>query len=131
MMMKSRTSNSKILFWWGTLTFFLNLLVEGLTVNYNWLDTIISYIWNIIYYTWLIFIILYKNGRGWPSGPVQKLKSSGSNVKVVLGGYPRCPDNHDLSKFHHLYDLGRHYHLTPISLTVSTLTHKNYPWETP
>ncbi len=29
-------------------------------------------------------------------------------VKVVLGGSPRCPDNHDLSKCHHLYDLGRH-----------------------
>ena len=51
--------------------------------------------------------------------------------KVVLGGYPRCPDNHDLSKCHRLYDLGRHMaaknHLTPISLTVSTLTPKNYP----
>ena len=28
--------------------------------------------------------------------------------KVVLGGSPRCRDNHDLSKCHHLYDLGRH-----------------------
>ena len=62
------------------------------------------------------------------------------NVKVVLGGYPRCPDNHDLSKCHRLYDLGRHIeqpytlplrplmaaknHLPPISLTVSTLTPK-------
>ncbi len=31
-----------------------------------------------------------------------------SVIKVVLGGYPRCPDNHDLSKCHHLYDFGRH-----------------------
>ncbi len=29
-------------------------------------------------------------------------------IKVVLGGCPRCPDNHDLSKCHRLYDLGRH-----------------------
>ncbi len=29
-------------------------------------------------------------------------------VKVVLGGYRRCPDSHDLSECHHLYDLGRH-----------------------
>ncbi len=29
-------------------------------------------------------------------------------LKVVLGGSPRCPDNHDLSKCHRLYDLGRH-----------------------
>ena len=28
--------------------------------------------------------------------------------KVVLGGYPRCPDSHDLSECQHLYDLGRH-----------------------
>ena len=28
--------------------------------------------------------------------------------KVVLEGSPRCPDNHDLSKCHRLYDLGRH-----------------------
>ncbi len=27
--------------------------------------------------------------------------------KVVLGGYPRCPDSHDLSECHHLYDLGK------------------------
>ena len=27
-------------------------------------------------------------------------------IKVVLGGSPRCPDNHDLSKWHCLYDLG-------------------------
>ncbi len=30
------------------------------------------------------------------------------NFKVVLGGYPRCTDSHDLSECHHLYDLGRH-----------------------
>ncbi len=29
-------------------------------------------------------------------------------LKVVLGGFPRCPDNHDMSKCHRLYDLGRH-----------------------
>ncbi len=28
--------------------------------------------------------------------------------KVVLGGYRSCPDTHDLSQCHHLYDLGRH-----------------------
>ncbi len=28
--------------------------------------------------------------------------------KVVLKGYGRCPDSHDLSECHHLYDLGRH-----------------------
>ncbi len=28
--------------------------------------------------------------------------------KVVLEGYCRCPDSHDLSECHHLYDLGRH-----------------------
>ncbi len=27
---------------------------------------------------------------------------------VVLQGYPMCPDRHDLSECHHLYDLGRH-----------------------
>ncbi len=29
-------------------------------------------------------------------------------IKVVLGGYPRCPDDHDLSKCLHLYDLAGH-----------------------
>ncbi len=29
-------------------------------------------------------------------------------VKVVLEGYRRCPDSHDLSECHHMYDLGRH-----------------------
>ncbi len=29
-------------------------------------------------------------------------------VKVVLEGCCRCPDSHDLSAYHHLYDLGRH-----------------------
>ena len=70
-------------------------------------------------------------------------------VKVVLEGYRRCPDSHDLSECRHLYDLGRHksleinleYVLTlspllaaknllpPISLTVLTVTPKNYPWK--
>ena len=27
---------------------------------------------------------------------------------MVLEGYRRCPDSHDLSECHHLYDLGRH-----------------------
>ena len=31
-----------------------------------------------------------------------------SDIKVVLEGYCRCPDSHDLSECHHLYDLGRH-----------------------
>ncbi len=44
-------------------------------------------------------------------------------IKVVLEGYRRCPDSHDLSECHHLYDLGRHI-LPPISLTVLTLTPK-------
>ena len=29
-------------------------------------------------------------------------------LKVVVGGYRRCPDSHDLSECHHLYDLGKH-----------------------
>ena len=29
-------------------------------------------------------------------------------LKVVLQGSPRCPDIHDLSECHRLYDLGRH-----------------------
>ena len=29
-------------------------------------------------------------------------------VKVVLEGCCRCPDSHDLSAYHHLYDLCRH-----------------------
>ncbi len=41
-------------------------------------------------------------------------------LKVVLEGYRRCPDSHDLSECHHLYD---------ISLTVLTLTPKNYLWK--
>ncbi len=32
---------------------------------------------------------------------------AGRDVKVALGGYRRCPDSHDLSECHHLYDLGR------------------------
>ncbi len=44
--------------------------------------------------------------------------------KVVLGGYRRCPDSHDLSECHHLYDLGRH-------ITVLTLTPKKYLWQPP
>ena len=40
-------------------------------------------------------------------------------LKVVLGGSPRCPDNHDLSKCHPLYDLGRHIELySPIKATL-------------
>ena len=58
------------------------------------------------------------------------IHSSGCHFKVVLGGSPRCPDNHDLSKCHRLYDLGRH-HLPPISLTLSNLTPKNYRWQPP
>ncbi len=48
--------------------------------------------------------------------------SLNKDFKVVLGGYPQCQDNHDLSKCHRPDDLGRH--LPPISLTVSTLTTK-------
>ena len=44
--------------------------------------------------------------------PKNNLKSKcvwhNCQVKVVLGGYRRCPDSHDLSECHHLYDLGRH-----------------------
>ncbi len=29
-------------------------------------------------------------------------------IKVVLEGYPRCPNSHDLSECHHPYGLGRH-----------------------
>ncbi len=35
-------------------------------------------------------------------------RSTFMTIKVVLGGCPRCPDNHELSKCHRLYDLGRH-----------------------
>ena len=60
-----------------------------------------------------------------------------SAVKVVLGGYPRCPDSHDLSECHHLYDLGKHiltlrslltakYLLPPIRLTGLTWTPKKF-----
>ncbi len=31
-----------------------------------------------------------------------------TGLKVVLEGYRRCPDSHDMSAYHHLYDLGRH-----------------------
>ncbi len=31
-----------------------------------------------------------------------------SQLTVVLEGYCRCPDSHDLSECHHPYDLGRH-----------------------
>ncbi len=68
-----------------------------------------------------------------------------SKIKVVLGGYPRCPDSHDLSECHHLYDLGRHleyilalrplltakYLISPIRLTVLTLTPKKNSVITP
>ena len=66
-------------------------------------------------------------------------------IKVVLGGYCRCPDSHDLSECHHLYDLSCNYHWTldfqilliikflvpPISLTVLTLTLKKISVTTP
>ena len=29
--------------------------------------------------------------------------------KVVLQGYPGCPNSHDLSEYHHPYGLGRHF----------------------
>ncbi len=29
-------------------------------------------------------------------------------INVVLEGYRRCSDSHDLSECHHLYDLGSH-----------------------
>ncbi len=48
-----------------------------------------------------------------------------SVIKVVLQGYPSCPNSHDLSECHHPYGLGRH--LPPISITVSSLTTKNHP----
>ncbi len=32
---------------------------------------------------------------------------SNFHLKVVLGGCPMCPDTHDLSKCHCLYDLDR------------------------
>ncbi len=68
---------------------------------------------------------------------------------MVLEGYRSCPDSHDLSECHHLYDLARHiiiaalrsyvrtlrpllaakFFLPPISLTVLSLTPKNYPWK--
>ena len=38
----------------------------------------------------------------------EQLLQSDIRLKVVLGGSPRCPDNHDLSEWHRLYDLGRH-----------------------
>ncbi len=63
-------------------------------------------------------------------------------VKVVLEGCCRCPDSHDLSAYHHLYDLGRHIAalrssrpldtknlFPPISWTALTLTPKNYSWK--
>ncbi len=49
--------------------------------------------------------------------------------KVVLEGYGRCPDSHDQSECHHLYDLpllAAKNLLPPISLTVLTLTPKKY-----
>ncbi len=55
-------------------------------------------------------------------------------LKVVLEGYRRCPDSHDLSECHHLHELGRHIQpllaaknlLPTTSLTVLTLTLKRY-----
>ena len=34
-------------------------------------------------------------------------------IKVVLQGYPRCPESYDLSECQHLYDLGRHAKFKP------------------
>ncbi len=51
--------------------------------------------------------ILLKN---WPARhPTKKCSyfNSHVNLKVVLQGYPRCPNSHDLSKHHHPYDLDR------------------------
>ncbi len=53
-----------------------------------------------------------------------KLSWMGQQFKVVLHGSPRSPDIHNLSECHYLYDLGWH-----TSLTVLTLTPKNYPWD--
>ena len=43
-----------------------------------------------------------------PGGPLRLTvpwdRSTHWAFKVVLGGYPRCPDNQDLSKCHCLYD---------------------------
>ncbi len=49
-------------------------------------------------------------------------------LKVVLHRSPRSPDIHDLIECYHLYYLGRHTE-QPTSLTVLTLTPKNYPWD--
>ncbi len=44
------------------------------------------------------------------------------HFKLVLEGYHRCPDSHDLSECHHLYDLGRHDSLNFDSERISETT---------
>ena len=44
----------------------------------------------------------YKTGKKIVVPPLRN-----ANVNVVLEGYRRCPDSHDVSECHHLYDLGR------------------------
>ncbi len=55
--------------------------------------------------------------HGWTSSslPLQESETIGIQwefahtcIKVVLRGYPRCPNNHDLSECHHPYGLGRY-----------------------
>ncbi len=49
-------------------------------------------------------------------------------LKVVLGGYRRCPDSHDLSEYVLTLRplLAAKNIVPPISLTVLTLTPKKY-----
>ncbi len=55
-----------------------------------------------------INIIVYIDSVIILCGPSVTFVLISNSLKVVLGGCPRCPDNHDLSKCHRLYDLGRY-----------------------
>ena len=52
-------------------------------------------------------------------------------LKVVLGGHPKCTDNHDLSICHLLYDLGRHKEQPSYQFNSLNFDSKNNLWETP
>ncbi len=58
--------------------------------------------WCKLFWRWDIVSICYISQKTRYSK--QSCANNSLLIKVVLGGYHRCPDSHDLSECHHLYD---------------------------
>ncbi len=74
-----------------------------------------------------IRITIIKSSMAWKQAVKKSMRIWMIFLKVVQGGSPRCPDNHDLSKCHRLHDLGRHAE----PFNSLKLDSKNYSWQPP